>query len=444
MVRMQNLRNEDTSTIKILIILALFIASLQQFSLDISGSGVTANYVYVCIPFVFWFAGIKRRFVRREQVVQIILIYSLIYFIGFPGDIFEFNNDIDNPIRRLASFLVFLFPLFLSFVEFKPCDIGIFKKSVIIVSVYYSLKSILAFGSLSGVGVFELKGLLGSQRYGFILCFGFFISLFNDKLIIKKWLLPQRLFMCSIILIGAIFTFSRATIVSLIGGLVFFLVLVLFKKKRRINGKLALQVTNGKFKPFYLIASLVLVASVFIAFQNYYDVNFLKFYQTRFIDQLLDGKLMESTLGNDQESSEGFRYYVLIHILDYLSAHPLFGSSYQGLYLLYDEFSDGASTHNQYTDIFLRTGLLGGLLWLFLLYRLFRFCSNDKGLQVGLVSILIYGFFHETFKLSQGSFVFGMLLSFSYMSAYFTKKCRKLLATPPSNGAKYISAPVRQ
>ena len=434
MVRRQNLRNEETPTIKTLIILALFIASLQAFSLDIAGQGVTANYVYVLIPFVFWLVGVKRRLVRREQVVQIILIYSLIYFIGFPGDIFEFNNNIGTPIRRLASFLVFLFPLFLSLVEFKPSDISIFKTAVIIVSVYYSLNSILAFGSLSGVGVFELKGLLGSQRYGFILCLGFFISLFNDKLIIKKWILPQRVFICSIILIGAIFTFSRATIVSLIGGLVFFLVLVLFKKNRRINGKLALQATNRKFKPFYLITSLVLVASVFIAFQSYYDVKFLEFYQTRFIDPLLDGTLMESTLGNDPESSEGYRYYTLIRILDYLAAHPLFGSNYQGLYLLYDEFEGSASTHNQYSDIFLRTGLLGGLLWLFLLYRVFRFCSHDRGLQVGLVSILIYGFFHETFKLSQGSFVFGMLLSFSYMSAYITNP-RKLLATPLLKGA---------
>ena len=46
--------------------------------------------------------------------------------------------------------------------------------------------------------------------------------------------------------------------------------------------------------------------------------------------------------------------------------------------------------------------------------ELYKFCQHDDGLLFGLIAILIYGLVHETFKLSYGSFLFGMLLSFSY------------------------------
>lgn len=411
------MRNQKASRTTSLIIFALFIVSLRQFSLEIAEQGVSANYVYVLIPFIFCLMGIKRRLVGRQEVFLILLIYTLIYFLGLPEDIFQLNNNINNPIRRMASFLVFLCPFFLSFVEFKPGDIGIFKTSVIIVSVFYSLGSILAFVSLSSpVGLYSLKDVTGSQRYGFILCLAFFISLFNDKLLLEKWIQLQRVIICSIIFLGLIFTFSRASVVSVAGGLVFCLASGLFKKNHRIDSGLSGRSATKKVKPIYLIATLASIVFIFIAFQGVYGINLLEFYQTRLIDPLADSRLMEGGLEEDPASSEGFRVYLLNRILDYLAVHPFFGSSYQGLYLLYDEFKDGVSTHNQYTDVFLRTGLVGGALWLFLLYRIFRFCSRDKGLQVGLVSILIYGLFHETFKESQGSFVFAMLLSFSYMS----------------------------
>lgn len=406
MVRTQNVSNEKTSKVKTFIIFMLFIASLQIFSLTIGGHGLSANYVYVFFPVVFWFVGIKRRLVRRHQVVKIIMIYIFIYFIGLPGDYLAFGNDIITPIRRLTSFIIFLFPLLLSIIEFKPCDVDIFKRAVIISSVYYSLGSILSFCNISDlVGVSSMKGVFGSNRYGFILCLGFFISLFSDKLIIKKWFLQQRVFFCSVIFLGIIFTFSRAAILAFVGGVVFYCVLALLSKKEKVN-------------IIYYIISFVLVTFVFILFQSYFGVNILHFYQIHLIDPFLDSTFKYHILdAGKASSSEGYRYYIIIRVLEYLAAHPLFGSCYKGLYLLYDEFEGGISTHNQYADVFLRTGLFGGALWLFLLYRVFRFCSHDRGLQVGLVAIIIYGLFHETFKESHGSFVFGMLLSFSYMRA---------------------------
>ena len=403
MDRMQNLSKEETSTISTLIILVLFSFSLVKYSVFIGGGGVSANYVYVLIPAVFWVLGIKRRLVKRNQVVIIVTFYTFIYIVGVPGDLFEVTNN--PPVRRLASFTVFLFPLLFSFVEFKPCDIEIFKKSVIIASVYYSFIRIsILLERISIDSLLDLKVHVGSQRYGFILCLGFFICLLSDKLIVNKWILLQRIIFCSFIFIGELLTFSRSTIVSHLGGFLFIVVLVLFVKKER-------------FRLVYSIVPLVLGAFVFAAFQIYLDLDILKYYHITLIEPNLDFTMISSLVGGDARTSEGFRYHIFACILEYLATHPLLGSCYKGIYLVIEEYKTFGSTHNQYTDIFLRTGFLGGALWLFLIYRVFRFCRRDRGLQVGLVAILVYGLFHETFKQSQGSFVFAMLLSFSYMSS---------------------------
>lgn len=387
-----------------------------MFSLDIAGNGISANYLYVLFPIIVRFRGLYRRLVLREQLLLVLSIYTLIYLLGVPVDVFGLGNGPDSALRRLFSYLVFLFPLFLSFVAFKTSDLNLFKQAVVLASLYYSLKSIAVVSSLSGsVGLFELKPMVGSQRYGFILCLGFFIALLNDKLILKRWMYPQRLLICSIILAGMALTFSRATFVSLAGGLVFFVGSELYKKCFLGNKRSRTREAAGRVKLIHVITILVLAVSSYGVFQGKYGVDSWRFYSARFVDPLIDSTLLNDTMAADPESAEGYRYYMLVRVADYLTTHPIIGSSYRGIYLLFDEFKDGGSTHNQYTDVFLRTGLLGGLLWLYLLYRIIRFCSPDKGLLVGLVSILIYGLFHETFKESHGSFVFGMLLSCSYL-----------------------------
>ena len=126
------------------ILFVLFTLSMYQFSVSIAGSGVTANYVYLLIPFFSILAPLRRLVVRRE-VVLVIVSYSVIYLMGYPGDFF--NGD-SSPFRRLASFLVFVFPLFLSFVEFRTDDIRTFKRAVMLISIYYGLNSIFRFVSL--------------------------------------------------------------------------------------------------------------------------------------------------------------------------------------------------------------------------------------------------------------------------------------------------------
>ena len=101
-------------------------------------------------------------------------------------------------------------------------------------------------------------------------------------------------------------------------------------------------------------------------------------------------------------------------IFEYLAAHPWTGSNYAGIYLLYDQLNGSAATHNQLTDVLLRTGAIGFALYLWLTLRIFQFFRHDKGIFFGLVAVLFYGMFHETFKLSHGGFIFGFLLSYQY------------------------------
>lgn len=394
------------------IIISLFLVSLYKFSLLIEGQGVTANYLYVFIPIAFWVMGINRRFVVRDEVVFILSFYVIIYLIGLPEDIININSDIADPVRRLASFIVFMAPFSLAFIKFRPVDIYLFKVSIILAGMIYSLSTILEYVSLAPhyQGLYSLKGEIGSQRYGFVLSFAFFIALLNDRLILRKWILVQRVLICSILFIGLVFTFSRSSLLALGGGFVFLVFVVakgLFHRKNE---------NRAKHNLIPLILVLVLVASFYIVFQHYYTTNFLDFYRVRLVDGVLNGSILKETESNPV-SSGGFRYHLLTHIYEYLSAHPFFGSKYQGLYLLYDEYKGGMSSHNQYADVFLRTGFLGGALWLYLLYRVFRFFRHDNALRIGLFSVLVFGLFQETFKLSHGSFIFGVLLSLSYMRA---------------------------
>jgi O-antigen ligase len=114
------------------------------------------------------------------------------------------------------------------------------------------------------------------------------------------------------------------------------------------------------------------------------------------------------------QSSEGARAYLTNLILDYLAVHPWTGSNFAGLYLIYDELNGRGSAHNQYTDVFFRTGVIGFALYLWMLSRIVVFFRHDRAILVGLVAVLIYGIFHETFKLGHGGFLFGFLLSYQF------------------------------
>ena len=112
-------------------------------------------------------------------------------------------------------------------------------------------------------------------------------------------------------------------------------------------------------------------------------------------------------------SSEGFRVYLLGKILDYVSLTPLIGSGFLGCWIIFNDMV--CSAHNQYADVFFRVGFIGFFFYILILFKVFKYLKEQHlDLFYGFLSILIYGFFHETFKLSHGAFILAFMIGMMY------------------------------
>jgi O-antigen ligase len=416
------------------VFIGLFFICLLPFSLSISGSGVSANYFYLFFPFIFILPGLKKRLIFRRDIALIFCFYLLTYLFHLP---FDFVNSELGIFLRFGSFLIFIVPLTLAFIEFDSRDIYCFKMAILFICLFLSAHKLLLFATLSlGYDWYyiyrssdgfithtpnsyfrdislitpnEYKRLLGSQRYGFLLIFGFFIALLEPKLLFRTKVLLQRFFLSIFILLACFLTFSRATMVSLVFVGIYFLwnqIYIYFDSTLRINSLTRFKKRLIAFLVFGLLIALLLT---FLYINS--DSTVLNYYKSRFIEPFMfdtDESLLK------RNSSEGYRIYLFALVIDYVLSNPLFGSGYKGLASLYGQFNGIASVHNQYLDVLLRVGIVGAIFWFFLLFRIFQFCKNDRSLFYGFIGIIIFGLFHETFRLSYGSFIFGMLLSFSY------------------------------
>jgi O-antigen ligase len=114
-------------------------------------------------------------------------------------------------------------------------------------------------------------------------------------------------------------------------------------------------------------------------------------------------------LASNPATSEGFRISMFLLIMEFISNNPFTGTGYLGVWILSESHS--GSAHVQMLDVLLRTGILGFIAYVFLIYKLLRFLyERESGLFWGLIGILVYGVFHETFKDSQGGFILAFLM----------------------------------
>lgn len=370
---------------------SIFFLSLQPYSISWGGGGVSASYFFLLL-----FIIPARKITLTVSASMYICFFFFIFIAGFPALLFE---DPYYLIRTTASFLAFIAPLSLLFIRFKKSDLALFIYAVILSSLYYSINSIESLLYIDP-SVGNLKATIGSQRYGFVLCLGFFLAFYEDKM--GPFLKAAVLF---ILLFGMLLTFSRSTIISL--SLTFILLVIVSTPKF---------VSFQKFKLstfVRLLTMCVLITIATLVFQSELKTLW-GFFNTRLILEVLNGSLYKDTLLLNVDSSGGYRLYMLKQIFGFLLYHPFTGSNFSGLYLLFPEYGGVASTHNQYSDVLLRTGLLGFGLWSYLIIKVLKFFRQEKGVLFGLIAILFYGLFHETFKLGQGGFIFGFLLSYQF------------------------------
>ena len=365
----------------------IFIIFLFPFSINFGGDGLSANYLFVLFPIFIIF--LKKKIKKTSYNVNlIILFYFIIFFLALLYQI----NYLDYVNRRIISFILFMTAFSYLFIDVNDDMILSFKASIIVISLIFILRTIYTYFIMGGSELGYLgKGAVGGQRFGFVYIMAFWIIYIYQPISVNYKILKYiGLF---IILNGLLLTFSRSSIVSLVGSIVFYFYIVFFNTK------------IFKIKTLTLFGASILILICFWYLLNnflpytfeYYDRSFFNFFDdqgsSRFLDQI-----------DDPGFSEGYRIYIFKKIIDFVLSNPVTGSGFLGCWVLFDTGS--CSSHNQYTDVLFRTGFFGFLIYVYILLRILKYLKKmHKDLFFGIIGVLIYGLFHETFKLSQGAFI---------------------------------------
>ncbi|SVC71226.1 uncharacterized protein METZ01_LOCUS324080, partial [marine metagenome] len=102
----QNSSLDYITRIQNLGIIFLFFICCIEFSVQIKGMGVTANYFYMLFPFIFLIQGIQRRLVIRKEMLLIFSVFIIIYLIRSPIEVIDLEVNLYSILRRFASFVV--------------------------------------------------------------------------------------------------------------------------------------------------------------------------------------------------------------------------------------------------------------------------------------------------------------------------------------------------
>ena len=332
--------------------------------------------------------------IKRPNKLFLLMMgwYALIFFIAA---IYQ-NEFFDEGIRRIISFIIFMSLFSYMFVTIDNEMIESFKIAIVAIGLYFSLLSIYNYFMLGGSKLgFEAKDIIGSQRFGFIYIMGIWLIYSYQRR--GKLYLAIKYLILLILLIGLFLTFSRSSIVGLMGSVGFFVLIKIFIWFKRPRLPLLAKA----------LFSIIVICLLIVLLHEIVPVSFT-FYQERLFSFLMDSSVVADNL-NNPEASGGTRVYILGKIFEYSLHNPLTGSGYLGVWIFHDYLF--GSSHNQYADVLFRTGLYGFLAYIYLLLLLIKFLyTNDKALFWGLIGVLFYGMFHETFKESHGAFVLAFLL----------------------------------
>lgn len=367
---------------------ALFIIFLLPFSITLSNEdGASANYFFLLFPLVIGLR--KKTFVKPKLFWTIsIIIFFIIFLISLSYQISYFQFL----IRRLISFILFMSIFSFLFIKIDDNMISAFKNAIIFVSFIFSIYTFYNFIKLGGSDLgYSAKGEVGSQRYGFIFVLALWLLFYdnNYKKIIKFLFLI-------IIIIGLLLTFSRSGIIAMILSSFFLWTFSIYSWILRPNLK---GILIGTLIIFILIITLILINIQYPIFFDFFNQRLFSYFE----------KGGSTNLDLDQDSSEGYRVYMLNKVFNFVIYNPLTGAGFLGVWILFEDQS--GSAHGQFVDVFFRTGFIGFITYIIILYKLLiNFFKSNKGLFWGIVAIIIYGFFHETFKLSQGTFILAFLI----------------------------------
>lgn len=387
--------------------IVFFTVALIPFSIDLGGQGVSANYLFFLFPILILLSG-KSLTLPQRLYVEFIAIYIAILCLATAYQ-YTLLGELG---RRLASFTIFMGIFVFMFVKITPRMVVSFKISVILISLYFSIYSIYDY-IIEGAAVlgFSAKDVVGTQRIGFVYIVAFWLLLlFNAQTVMMRFI---KISAVPCIFFGLLLTFSRASVVALVGSLVVYNALHSYERWRDHEFFLS-RSQLSIFVTIFLIIALLLI---------FFPVPFDFFAERLFSNTTAAGDEVYDF--ENPNASEGYRVWMLQKVLDFVMYNPFTGSGYLGVWVAIDEGGQGA-THNQYTDVLFRTGVFGFGMYLYILYKLWQYLyKNHLGLFYGFVGVLIYGMFHETFKESQGAFMLAFMVGM--MSSAQLSARRRLL-----------------
>jgi len=371
-----------------LLLLLFFGACLVPYTAG--EDGLSVNYLFVLLPLV---VAVARgsillpplRYLALMAMYLGIFVVASVYQIEYAA----------FAARRVSSFILFATMFVYMFVRIDEDMIWAFKKAVIIVSLGLSVTAVYTYVSQGGAALGgAAKDIVGTQRIGFIYIVAFWLVVLERGRTRIGGLL--KLAAVFAFLIGLLLTFSRASLFALAGSVLLFGakgVVDWLRRPTRITRR-------------HVAAAAALVA---IAYGVVWAVPAtLAFFDQTFLRILLDRDELALHVG-DPFYSEGYRVFLIFTVVDFANRNPFTGAGFLGVWIL--SLGQAGSAHNQLLDVLFRTGWLGFGGYVYLLWRLLKHLYVDeRAFFWGIVGVLLYGLYHETFKESQGAFVLSFLL----------------------------------
>ena len=376
--------------------------------LPLSYNSLSVNYSFILLPITIIILE------GKIKIPSLLILFSTtFYFLLLVVTFFFYSDYSQLEVRRFISFSIFISTFLFCFVKVDLDILDSFKKSLIFISVYLSLNSLLIFylegGSAMG---FKAKYILGTNRTGFLHIMTLMYLVVEWHKINYSQLI--KLILIGIVIVGLMLTFSRTSVISSS------LIIISYYFIKTVNW-ISKPNFSGLYKSFGYITFICLLLYFIVPS---FDLVF-RFFNERLITLFLSNEfLLNST--QKQFSSEGIRFQIWESVLNYISDHPFRGGGFLGVWVL--PGTPEASAHNQYIDVLYRTGVIGFFFYSIILFKITRCLYKfEKGLYWGFIGILLYGFFNETFKNSQGALILAVLMGFSENGHYKHKRKYKNL-----------------
>ena len=400
---------------RVLAVICLFILFLSPVSLMVRGDNVSVNYSFIFFPLVLWIFG--RTPVRPTQAaLLLVLLYVVIFLTTFALQ-YEYYDFWE---RRLSSFVLFLSVFALLVVKIDQPLVLCFKAAVVSVSVLYCLNSFYTYFAAGGpsLGYDLMRPIVQSQRYGFILLMALWlVFLYKSTGFIE---LVFKYLLLFILINGLGLTFSRSSVAGLLCSSFAYALIICVGWFKKPLAVLHANILN-------LLMTLCFCGLVgflsYLCFPDYFEFFSLRLLNLNITPTVSQGYFpypafppYDTYVYDQLESSEGYRLYMIGQVFNYLANNPFFGAGFLGVWVLFSDLNGAA--HNQLLDVLFRTGIVGFIAYLYLLGRIFLnlYRSNEVALLCAMVGIMGIGLFHETFKLSQGAFVFAFLAASALQS----------------------------